>query len=262
VPDQQSPPVDVTRPNIARVYDYWLGGKDNYAADRAEAKRLLRVNPLLPQWARQNRMFQARAVTWLARHGDVRQFIDIGCGLPTVQNTHQIAQAAHPDCRVAYVDNDPVVVCHARALLSSGPGVTALPGDLATSDAILADPGLLDLIDLGKPVAVILAMVLHFFDAATARTIAGMITRAIVPGSYLVISVGCGDEELAREYQAAPVCNHSPAQVRGFFDGLEVIPPGLADAQAWVPGSAAPPVQTSRDRGHILVGAGRKPERP
>src|SRR5206468_12109984 len=102
----QMPPFDATKPNIARVYDYWLGGKDNYAADRAEAERLLRISPLLPQWARQNRMFLARVVTWLARHRGIRQFIDIGCGLPTANNTHQVAQAAHPDCRVAYIDRD------------------------------------------------------------------------------------------------------------------------------------------------------------
>ena len=105
---------DASRPNIARVYDFWLGGKDNYAADRAEAVRLLEVFPLLPLRARQNRLFLARAVSWLARDCGVRQFLDIGCGLPTAQNTHQVAQAAHPDCRVAYVDRDPVVICPGR----------------------------------------------------------------------------------------------------------------------------------------------------
>ena len=149
--------VDAGRPNIARVYDYLLGGKDNYAADRAETARLIEVFPLLPVRARQNRLFLARAVTWLAGQG-VRQFVDIGCGLPTAQNTHQVARAAHPDCRVAYVDRDPVVVSHARALLS-GTGVIALQGDLADPDAILADPVLQRLIRLAEPVAVIVAMV-------------------------------------------------------------------------------------------------------
>jgi len=250
---------DASRPNIARVYDFWLGGKDNYAADRAEAARLLEVFPLLPQLARQNRLFLARAVSWLARDCGVRQFLDIGCGLPTAQNTHQIAQAAHEDCRVAYVDRDPVVVSHARALLSSGPGVTALAGDLADPAAILADPGLQHVIDLDKPTAVILAMILHFFDAATARGITSAITRAIAPGSYVLISVGCGNDRLTREYQVAAVYNHSPAQVRAFFDGLDMIPPGLADALEWVPGAATGPRPAPRDGGRILAGVGRRP---
>ncbi len=252
--------VDVGRPNIARVYDYLLGGKDHYAADRAEAARLIEVFPLLSVRARQNRLFLARAVTWLAGQG-VRQFVDIGCGLPTAQNTHQLARAAHPDCRVAYVDQDPVVVSHARALLS-GTGVIALQGDLADPDAILADPVLQRLIRPGEPTAVIVALVLHLFDAATARGIAAAITRAIAPGSYVVISAGSGDEQtggrLAREYQAGALYNHSPAQIGAFFDGLDLIPPGLADAGDWVPGPAAP-LRSRLRGGHILAGVGRKP---
>ena len=251
--------VDAGRPNIARVYDYLLSGKDNYAADRAEAARLIEVFPLLPVRARQNRLFLARAVTWLAGQG-IRQFVDIGCGLPTANNTHQLARAAHPDCRVAYVDQDPVVVSHAHALLS-GTGVIALQGDLADPDAILADPALQRLIRPGEPTAVIVALVMHFFDAATARGIAAAITRAIAPGSYVVISAGSGDEQtggrLAREYQAGTLYNHSPAQIGAFYDGLDLIPPGLADAMAWVPGPAAP-LRSRLRGGHILAGVGRK----
>ncbi|MGH3273671.1 MAG: SAM-dependent methyltransferase, partial [Streptosporangiaceae bacterium] len=127
--------LDTGTPNIARVYDYWLGGKDNYAADRAEAERLIAVYPRLPFLARQSRLFLARAVQLLAEEG-VTQFLDLGCGLPTGQNTHVVAQAVHPDCRVAYVDVDPVVVTHASALLC-GPGVAAIYGDMAEPDAIL-----------------------------------------------------------------------------------------------------------------------------
>ncbi len=152
--------VDAGRPNIARAYDYLLGGKANYAADRAETACLIEVFPLLPVRARQNRLFLARAVTWLAGQGS-RQFVDIGRGLPTANNTHQLARAAYPDCRVAYVDQDPVMVSHARALLS-GTGAIALQGDLADPDAILADPVLQRLITLAEPAAVILAMVLYF----------------------------------------------------------------------------------------------------
>jgi O-methyltransferase involved in polyketide biosynthesis len=258
--ERATAPLDTSRPNIARVYDYWLGGKDNYAADRAEADRLLAIYPLLAQLARQNRLFLARAVHWLAGQG-VRQFVDVGCGLPTAPNTHQVAQAANPDCRVVYVDRDPVVASHARALLA-GPAVAAIRGDLATPDVILADPELRDVIDLAEPVAVVLAMVLHFFDAATTRSIVAAFASTLAPGSYVVISVGSGDEQtggaLVREYQAGTLYNHSTAQIAGFFDGLDLVPPGLAEAWEWTPeADELPPPDSSG--GHILAGIGRKP---
>jgi SAM-dependent methyltransferase len=252
---------DPSRPNIARVYDYWLGGKDNFPADRAEADRLIAVYPRLPLLAQQNRLFLARAVKWLAEQG-VTQFLDLGCGLPTGQNTHEIAQAVHPDCRVVYVDADPVVLSHARALLR-GPGVTAIHGDLGEPREILADLRARHLINLAEPTAVILAMVLHFFDAATAHDIVATFAPATAPGSYLVLSVGSGDEQtgdaLAREYQACTLYNHSPAQIAAFLEDLEPIPPGITDAVAWMPGSPGqlPPAQPG---GHILAGVARKPE--
>jgi SAM-dependent methyltransferase len=252
-------PLDTSRPNIARVYDYWLGGKDNYAADRAEAERLVTIYQHLPQLARHNRLFLARAVAWLAGQG-IRQFLDIGCGLPTEQNTHEIAQATRPDCRVVYVDSDPVVVSHARALLSDT-DVTAIRGDLVNPGAILADPRLRNMINLAEPTAVILAMVLHFFDDDSARRFVATFAEAVVPGSYLVISVGSGDDQtggrLAREYRAGTLHNHSPAQVSGFFDGLDLVLPGLTDAAIWVPGLPGQP-QSPQIGGHILVGVARK----
>jgi O-methyltransferase involved in polyketide biosynthesis len=252
---------DPSKPNIARIYDYWLGGKDNYPADRAEAERLIAVYPRLPMLARQNRLFLGRAVRWLAEQG-VRQFLDLGCGLPTVENTHEIVQAVHPDCRVVYVDADPVVLSHARALLR-GPGVTAIHGDLAKPSDILAELRARHLINLAEPTVVILTMVLHFFDAATAHDIVATFARAVTPGSYFVLSVGSGDEQtgdaLAREYQAGTLYNHSLAQIAAFIEDLEPIPPGVTDAVAWVPGSLGqpPPAQTG---GHILAGVARKPE--
>jgi S-adenosyl methyltransferase len=252
------PAFSVSRPSIARVYDYWLGGKDNFAADRDEADRLLLVYPLLRAKARENRLFLARAVNWLADLG-IRQFVDIGSGLPTAQNTHQVAQAVDPACRVAYVDYDPIVVAHARALLSAD-GVTAAEGDLGDPAAILGDPGVGQVIRLGDPVGLILAMVLHFFDAQAISEIMTTIVRSIAPGSYVVISVGSGDEQtggrLAREYGAGTLYNHAPAQILRFFDGLELVGPGLADAGDWDPlGAARPPAETG---GHILVGVGSK----
>jgi SAM-dependent methyltransferase len=252
---------DPSKPNIARVYDYWLGGKDNYAADRAEAERLIAVYPRLPLLARQSRLFLARAVQWLAKQG-ATQFLDLGCGLPTGQNTHEIAQAVHSDCRVVYVDADPVVLTHARALLR-GPGVTAIHGNLAEPGAILADLRARHLINLAEPTVIILAMVLHFFDAATAHDIVATFARAVTPGSYFVLSVGSGDEQtgdaLAREYQAGTLYNHSLAQIAAFLEDLEPIPPGVTDAVAWMPGSPGqpPPPQSG---GHILADVARKPE--
>jgi S-adenosyl methyltransferase len=259
-PGQGPAALDVSRPNIARVYDYWLGGKDNFEADRAEAERLLAVYPLLRDRARENRLFLSRAVAWLAAHG-IRQFLDVGAGLPTAENTHQAAQAVDPACRVVYADNDPVVLTHARALLS-GPGVAAVEGDLRDPAAILADPAVEQLIRPGEPTAVILAMVLHFLDAGTAAKITEAFTRWLTPGSYVVISCGSGDQEtgerLAREYAAGTLYNHSPAQIAGFFASLDLVPPGLVDAGDWNPGLPAAPTPGHRG-GRILAGVGRKP---
>jgi SAM-dependent methyltransferase len=252
---------DTSTPNIARVYDYWLGGKDNYAADRAEAERLIAVYPRLAFLARQSRLFLARAVQWLAKQG-VTQFLDLGCGLPTGMNTHEIAQAVHPDCRVVYADADPIVVAHARALLQA-PGVTAIRGDMAEPDAILAEVRAQRLVNLTESAAVIFAMVLHFFDAVTASDIVATVARALAPGSYIVFSVGSGDEEtgdaLTREYQAGPLYNHSFKQIVTFAEGLELVLPGVTDAMTWMPGSPSqpPPPQSG---GRILAGVARKPE--
>lgn len=252
---------DPSTPNIARVYGYWLGGKDHYAADRAEAERLTAVYPDLPVLARQSRLFLARSVEWLVEQG-VSQFLDLGCGLPTGENTHEIAQVINPDCRVVYVDNDPAVMAFVRALLR-GPGVTSIRGDMAEPDAILADVRARRLIDLGEPTAVILAMVLHFFDAATASDIVATFARDVAPGSYIVLSVGSGDKEtgdaLAREYQPGTLHNHSLAQIAAFVEGLELVPPGLTDAMAWKPEllSQPPPPQSG---GHILTCVARKPD--
>ena len=252
------PAINTSKSNIARIYDYLLGGKDNFAADRDEASRLLQVYPSLPVKARENRLFLARAVNWLADHG-IRQFVDIGSGLPTAQNTHQVAQTVDPACRVAYVDYDPVVVAHARALLSAD-GVTAIESDLRDPAAILSHPDIRRVIRPGEPSGLILAMVLHFFAAEAVSEIMRTVVRSIAPGSYVIISVGSGDEQtgarLARAYTAAKLYNHAPGQITRFFDGLELVGPGLVDARHWEPqGTARSP---ARSGGHILAGVGRK----
>ena len=169
-------PFDTTRPNIARVWDYWLGGKENFAADRELAEKMLAVHPVSAQMARENRQFLGRAVSYVAARG-VRQFIDVGAGLPTALNTHDIARRVDPEARVAYVDNDPVVISHARSLLAKSPGVIAVPGDMRDPGRILADAGLAELIDLAEPACVILSGVLHFADAGTARGVAAAFAR-------------------------------------------------------------------------------------
>jgi hypothetical protein len=253
------PGFDVSRPNIARVYDYWLGGKDNFASDRHEGDRLLAINPDLPRLARDNRRFLATAVYWLAAECGIHQFLDLGSGLPATSNTHEIAQNASPSCRVAYLDIDPVAVAHADALLATSTAVQAVRGDLADPDAVLSDNKVRQVIDLGQPVAVVLAMVLHFFPQETAARIAASYAAAIPPGSYVVISCGSGDEVLAREYRPGALYNHTREQIRQFFAGLELAdPPGLVDARAWQPDT--PAVPPSADGGHVLAGVARKSE--
>ena len=229
-------PFDTTRPNIARVWDYWLGGKDNFAADRELAEKMLAVHPVTAQMARENRQFLGRAVSYVAARG-VRQFIDVGAGLPTVLNTHDIARHTEPDARVAYVDNDPIVISHARSLLAKSPGVIAVPGDMRDPGRILADPGLTGLIDLAEPVCVILSGVLHFADPAAARDIAADFARAVVSGSYLIISVGSGNpsegENFTSAYTAARIYIHSRDEIQGFFGGLGLVPPGVVSVRDW-----------------------------
>ena len=229
-------PFDPAKPNIARVWDYWLGGVENFAADRQLAQKMLEVNPLSAQMARENRQFLARAVRYVAARG-VGQFIDVGAGLPTALNTHDIARRVNPEARVAYVDNDPIVISHARNLLARSPGVIAVPGDMRDPGRILADAGLAGLIGMAEPACVILSGVLHFADAGTAGDIAGAFARAIAPGGYLIISVGSGSpseaEKFTAAYTAGRVYIHSLQEILSFFDGLELVPPGVVPVRYW-----------------------------
>jgi SAM-dependent methyltransferase len=253
-------PFDPTKPNIARVWDYWLGGKDNFAVDRELAQKMLEVHPPSAQMARENRRFLGRAVGYVAA-GGVRQFIDIGAGLPTAVNTHDIAREVDPGARVAYVDNDPIVISHARSLLATSPGVIAVPGDMRDPERILADDGLLELIDMAEPACVIFSAVLHFTDAGTARAVAAAFARALAPGSYLIISVGSGNpsegENFTSAYTAAQIYIHSREQVLSFFDGLELVPPGVVSVRGWYGGRPAPNLKPRTAT--FLGGVARKP---
>jgi SAM-dependent methyltransferase len=247
-------------PNAARVWDCLNGGKDNYPVDRAQAARLMEIEPNLPNLARKNRRFLGQAVHWLAADCGVRQFLDLGCGLPVPSaNIHQVAQAVSPECRVLYVDNDRIAVLHATALLAHGL-VDAMQGDLADPAAVLDSQEAAKLLDLTRPVAVIFGMVLHFFSAPHAAKIVAGYTGALASGSYVVVSCGSGDEatggRLAAEYQPDRLRNHSPEQITGFMDGLTVIKPGIVDAWSWKPEQVCEP--PSRNGAHVLVAVARK----
>jgi O-methyltransferase involved in polyketide biosynthesis len=236
------PAFDPNTPSIARVYDYVLGGKDNYAADRALADRLLASVPLIAEMAAENRQFIARAVTWAANQG-IGQFIDLGCGLPTTPNTHESAQAIIGGARVVYVDNDPVVVSHLRALLAQGnPGVSVVDGDVrdvaATLDGVRAS------LDLSKPACLVAGYLLHFFTAGAARDLVARYTAALAPGSLVALSVLHADSPAADESlgtyssEAAPVYSHPVPEIASFFGPLELVPPGVVDARQWHPSLA------------------------
>ena len=263
-------PFDTTVPNAARMYDYWLGGKDNFAADREAAQRSAAAVPQLPWLARENRKFLGRAVHFCAAEG-VTQFLDIGTGLPTMNSVHQVAERVTADPRVVYVDNDPLVISHARALLSA-PGTVAVHGDLTRPGEFLADPEVRRVIDLGKPVAVLLVAVLHFVpDAADPAAALARLREAMAPGSYLVIThVVMGEEHLAGDGPATEVARElgearrgmaqaqarTRAQVEAFFGDLALVEPGLVDVWRWRPDADA--VATAGDVMTVLGGVARK----
>ncbi len=252
--------LDTGTPNIARMYDRWLGGKDNFEADRHAADAVAAEFPEIVHVARANRQFVIRAVTHVAASG-ISQYIDVGAGLPTSPAIHQIAQQAEPAARVAYIDNDPVVLAHARAILAAGPGVAAIAGDLRQPAAILTRPELRDLIDLGQPVCVILAAVLHFLPPAEADTVVAAFRQAMAPGSYLIASSGTSTgtspaliNRLAAAYQnTATVTGRTVEEIAGYFTGLQLVPPGLTDVWAWGPGAQShrPPPRTARVLGAV-----------
>jgi O-methyltransferase involved in polyketide biosynthesis len=255
------PELDTTRPSIARVYDYWLGGKDNFAADREMADEMERCYPGTRQMAVSNRQFLVRAVTWAAGQG-ISQFLDLGAGLPTVENTHQTARAVTPDARVCYVDNDPVAALHASALLAGSSGIAAVRADLTDPEQVLADPGLQAVIDLSQPVALIFAMVLHFLSADEARQVVAEYAAALAPGSYIVVSIlRCDDLELWTRgrplYTAGNSRNHTREEVASFLSGLELVPPGLVEARSWrggMPDPGLPP----KEPAYVLAGVAQK----
>jgi SAM-dependent methyltransferase len=241
----------VTEPSIPRVWDFLLGGKENFTADRDQAAKLLAVFPRAAELARESREFQRRAVTCVAGAG-VRQFLDLGCGLPTSPATHEVAQQVQPGSVVAYVDNDELVMSHARSLLARAPGVLAVAGDLARPEEILYDWRIRQVIDFHQPIAVVLAMTLHFFRATTARAITRQLAAGLPPGSYLIVSTGQLDGDIAGEftsqYDAGHLHHHTRHDLAAFLAGLDLIEPGITEARLWHPAAPVPADTTRQGR--------------
>jgi hypothetical protein len=246
------PDIDTSKPQAARMYDYYLGGKDNFAADRATAQELMQVVPTIRAAARENRAFLGRAVRYLVTEAGVRQFLDIGTGLPSANNVHEVAQAAAPSCRIVYVDNDPLVLAHARALLtSSAEGRTAyIPADLRDPDKILNHAVTRDTLDFTKPVGLMLVAILHFVpDSDGPKQIVETLLAALPPGSYLVASHATAEYFTDGGAAAAGIYNKRGVafQFRSAdefasvaFNGLEMVEPGLVPVAEWRPDSDAP----------------------
>jgi hypothetical protein len=269
VPDDAVPAhadIDTSVPHIARVYDYWLGGKDNFAPDRAVAEKVMASFPDILVSVRAQRAFLGRVVHHLVTEAGIRQFLDVGTGLPAADNTHEVAQRAAPESRIVYVDNDPIVLAHARALLVGRPeGATAyLDADLRDVGEIVAKAA--RILDFGQPVAVMLLGVLHCIpDEEDPAAIVGRLLATVAPGSYLVVShpaIDIATSQMGRGMQdyndqaPVPLTARTYAGVRRFFEGLDMVEPGLVQLHRWRPGPA------DLDPDHELAnygGVGRKP---
>jgi hypothetical protein len=257
--------VDPAIPSPARMYDYYLGGKDNYAADREAAEKALSVVPSGKRIARANRYFLMRAVVLMADQG-IRQFIDLGTGIPTSPSVHGLARAIQPDARVFYVDNDAVVTVHNRALLVKDESVRALQADIRDPGSILDSPELRELIDFSQPVGVLFVAVLHFVrDREDPLGIVRAFTSRMTPGSYLAVSHitrdGTDPEVVttireAYDKASAPAIFRTEPEIQMFFSGFELVRPGLVDVTRWSPHAARFTPQPSDLR--FLAGLGRK----
>ena len=253
-------PLDTTVPQTARIWNYWLGGKDNFAVDRQVGDQIRAAFPDIVENARASRAFLARSVGFVTREAGIRQFLDIGTGLPTADNTHEVAQRIAPESRIVYVDFDPLVLAHARALLTSSPqGSTQyVDADGRDSAKVLAEAA--RTLDLGRPVALIMSGILgHVTDDAEAATMVREYVAALAPGSYVIVLDGSHSiehgaaEKIWNEQANPPYVLRGREQFTGFFDGLELVEPGVVSAPLWRPaGEGAKPLD-------VLCGVARKP---
>jgi S-adenosyl methyltransferase len=258
--------IDLTRPSASRVYDFYLGGFHNFSSDREMAEQAMKDWPDLPLIMKCNRAFLRRAVSYLVGQG-VRQFLDIGSGIPTVGNVHEVAQELAPDARIVYVDIDPVAVAHSQSILADNPNAKVMAGDFRQPAQVLSDPTLTGLLDLSRPVALLLIALLHFVgDADSPPDVIATYRDALAPGSYLAIShathelhppeVTAFHRDLYRQ-TATPMTMRTREQVRGLFAGFELIEPGVVLSEAWHPEPAT--VVEDPERVPIWAGIGRKP---
>ncbi|GLZ46047.1 hypothetical protein Acsp06_22320 [Actinomycetospora sp. NBRC 106375] len=255
--------VDVERPSAARVYDHYLGGLHNFAADRAMAAAAVADWPELPRIMQANRAFLRRAVRHLADQG-IDQFLDIGSGIPTVGNVHEVAQAVRPDARVVYVDIDPVAVAHSRALLADDPRTGVVQADLVDVDGVLGAPATRSLLDLSRPVGLLVVALLHFVgDERRPADVLARYREALAPGSHLVISHASADgaPDRAGEHQslyrrtATPMTMRTRDEVAGLLDGFTLVEPGLVFLPQWRPDDpSAPLTAPERFTGYAAVG--------
>jgi len=242
---------DFGTPNAARMFDYYLGGKDNYAADREAARRVLGATPDVPLAALENREFLKRVIPFLVAEQAISQFVDIGSGLPTQGNVHQLVRQHHPDVRVAYVDNDAVAVEYCRSLLHGLPTVTAVFGDLRDPECVLSHPGLGALIDFARPVALLMTLVLDLIPPGDSPYEAVAAFRdALSPGSFFVLSHASHDGREPgaltdisglHDTPGAPHIMRSRAEIARFFDGFELVDPGVVFLSQWRPTGEYPP---------------------
>ncbi|RMI36715.1 SAM-dependent methyltransferase [Streptomyces triticirhizae] len=241
--------IDTSRPHPARMYDYYLGGQDNYEVDRIAAEKVLSVAPDVRLAARENRAFLHRAVRVVAERG-IRQFVDVGTGIPTTPNTHQVAREVDPTARVAYVDNDPIVSVYAGAKLTAEGNAGFVLGDLRDPEALMENPVIRDLIDFDQPVALMLVAILHFIDDEAQPTeMIQALTSRLAPGSCLVLSHATSDFHDAedvrrvREVYRNSTANVTPrgrSAVEAFFDGFDVLEPGVVQPHLWRPDAPVP----------------------
>ncbi|MER5420457.1 SAM-dependent methyltransferase [Streptosporangium roseum] len=245
-PSERNAGIDTTRPSIARAYDVVLNGKDNFEVDRAFVAEIVKVIPEIYDVATYNRQILGRGVRFLSGQG-ITQFVDLGSGLPTEENTHQVAQRANPESRVVYVDNDPMVLAHGRALLAENDRTAVITSDLRDTEAILSDPAFKSLIDLGRPVAVMLVGILHHLhDDEDPRAIVEAYMAAVPSGSYLFITHFCASTQESRDAEQKYLALlgtgrfRTPEEITAFFDGFELLEPGVVPLPLWRPDGPVP----------------------
>ncbi|WP_406288784.1 SAM-dependent methyltransferase [Embleya sp. NBC_00896] len=263
--ERPPPGIDVNVPSVARIYDYLIGGKDNYAADREVARKLIAVAPDLEHDAGSHRAILHRGVRFLVEQG-IRQFVDIGSGLPTAQNTHQVAQALAPETHVVYVDNDPIVLAHGRALLAENDRTTVITADLREPASILKNPDVLRLIDFDRPVALMLLGVIHHInDDEDPGGLLRTYLEALPSGSWLFLThflhIGPESEQLERVMQGSHKSGRfrERAEIAAYLDGLETVEPGLVYLDLWRPEQPIDEATLSVSQRLVLGAIARKP---